>query len=867
MLLANVFSHKRSKSGLARSLLHRDKYKTEGGEDDRSATNSDVESDTGSPSTSAPKDRGLGSFRSSHYGRLATSLETPTSQPSNISLAEPGRDSAPSPQSMGETIEQSVRKFKLFEILRNGDEAAVAQAVRNTSSTSLASNAEEESSAGSEVSVPLKGTTLLHLATQCAEPNVVEQVLTVAKSIPDSILDVNARDRDGNTPLHLASILGRPAIVRLLLQHNAINDTLLNYQGRSPLDLARTPEIYQQLQLFRSIYTESQIKEVRDLVVNGRYAEVEKLLEDSRVEAVLDVNSGELATQPGTLESGGTLLHQAARNKDLRLIQLLLMHGADPFKRDRNGKLPQDVTKDEKTRNVLKRSPAAAAAQRVIQEKAVLGTNPSPGGGITPGGKEAREMKGYLKKWTNYTSGYKLRWFVLEDGVLSYYKHQDDAGSACRGAINMKITTLHMDPQDKTKFEIQGKASVKYHLKANHAVEAKRWFWALTNAIQWTKDEAKAEHIQNQIQVDKLREAKLGESTAASNGFPLSTTVSRISLQEKTGAPTSVIADEQGSVRSFEGNLTDGEVTRSANEMHTPTVAGDLGDEDEELAETASHMMQSESKDAFTTTARSADLQLSLLAQVAAALQVESLKGSTTLISDPTVTQALSTYESAVQSLQSLVGNLHKISRDRDAYWQDRLGRESDARRMWEDSMVRVVKEQEALEGRIDESEDKRKRTKRLLREVLENTPLPPGGEDVQPVSEDQKGALISDPTAESQGNKDFAIPGRRKSVGFQERRRRRSTIASLTSLSESEDEENEEFFDAVDAGEIEVTQLPPALPSSPPTSPNGDTKAPEDLRETKKAEIASSFKGYEDPVRQRLKLDPDKKPPRSLWV
>ena len=33
-------------------------------------------------------------------------------------------------------------------------------------------------------------------------------------------------------------------------------------------------------------------------------------------------------------------------------------------------------------------------------------------------------MKGYLKKWTNYTSGYKLRWFVLEDGVLSYYKHQ-----------------------------------------------------------------------------------------------------------------------------------------------------------------------------------------------------------------------------------------------------------------------------------------------------------------------------------------------------------------------------------------------------------------------------------------------------------
>lgn len=40
-------------------------------------------------------------------------------------------------------------------------------------------------------------------------------------------------------------------------------------------------------------------------------------------------------------------------------------------------------------------------------------------------------MKGYLKKWVNYTTGYKLRWFVLEDGVLSYYKHQ---GEMCQSS-------------------------------------------------------------------------------------------------------------------------------------------------------------------------------------------------------------------------------------------------------------------------------------------------------------------------------------------------------------------------------------------------------------------------------------------------
>ena len=179
---------------------------------------------------------------------------------------------------------------------------------------------------------------------------------------------------------------------------------------------------FQQLQLSRSLFLDSSVKDIQRLVAKQDYSQLERTLEDPHVENVIDVNGGELATDPGTVQSGGTLLHEAARKKDMKLIQLLLMHGADPFRRDRKGKLPQDVTKDDKTRGILKKSPAAAAAQRGIQEKAVLGSGDATDG--TPGGKDSREMKGYLKKWTNYTSGYKLRWFVLEDGVMSYYKHQ-----------------------------------------------------------------------------------------------------------------------------------------------------------------------------------------------------------------------------------------------------------------------------------------------------------------------------------------------------------------------------------------------------------------------------------------------------------
>lgn len=94
----------------------------------------------------------------------------------------------------------------------------------------------------------------------------------------------------------------------------------------------------------------------------------------------------------------------------------------------------------------------------------------------------------------------------------------DDTGSACRGAINMRIAKLYMDPQDKQRFEIQGKSSVKYHLKANHQVEAKRWYWALNNAIQWAKDEARDEEKRANQDQEMLKQAKIEQLTSGGDG-------------------------------------------------------------------------------------------------------------------------------------------------------------------------------------------------------------------------------------------------------------------------------------------------------------------------------------------------------------
>ena len=55
---------------------------------------------------------------------------------------------------------------------------------------------------------------------------------------------------------------------------------------------------------------------------------------------------------------------------------------------------------------------------------------------------EAPIMKGTLSKWTNYLHGWQERYFVLEEGVLSYFKSEFDTQFGCRGSINLPKTKV-----------------------------------------------------------------------------------------------------------------------------------------------------------------------------------------------------------------------------------------------------------------------------------------------------------------------------------------------------------------------------------------------------------------------------------------
>lgn len=766
-----------------------------------------------------------------------------------------------------------MKLFRVFESLRNGDTAAISKAIReqaNAKSGQSAAADSDESRTSLSLPTRSEGTTILHLAIQCAEVPVIEFVLSNATPGPDSVIDINGRDRDGNTALHLAATLGRTPVVRMLLDKPGINDAITNYNGQTPLDLARTPDIFQQLQLARSIFIDTNVKKIQQLLAAGDMASLEKILQDARIKSTLDVNGGELVTDPVVVEAGGTLLHEAAKKKDVKLAQLLLLNGADPFRRDRKGKLPQDYTKDDRTRAILKRSPAAAAAQRGIQEKTILaGAGPQVGAAPETGmgAKESREMKGYLKKWTNYRGGYKLRWFVLEDGVLSYYKHQDDTGTACRGAINMRIAKLYMDPQDKQRFEIQGKSSVKYHLKANHEVEAKRWYWALNNAIQFSKDEAREEVKRSQQDQEALKQAKIEQldKRLTKEGDTASFTSSKVTNSRNLAPSTSLgvpLSAHDSASRSGQSVIDDGpesaydpsvggnDLGKMASHVGTATAVDDADDDEEYGDDTSSHEIRPQNKDAFNITAQSARLQLDLLAQVSTALQQEKTRNPSLQISDPMMLQALSSYESAVGNLKGLVGDLLRISRDRDAYWQYRLDREANVRRMWEESMAKVAREQEELENRMGEAEAKRRKTRRALREALEE----------YQGSDDKRLSKASDEFVEAEEDQ-----MKLKSPSSEQALRRKATLANIAAdMSDSDSEDDEEFFDAVGAGEVEVVEMPVQK------TDNESRKAPGasgDLFESRHMEIAKAFAGYENGPRQKLAMDDDNRPKISLWV
>ncbi|KAG5840329.1 hypothetical protein ANANG_G00187650 [Anguilla anguilla] len=132
--------------------------------------------------------------------------------------------------------------------------------------------------------------------------------------------------------------------------------------------------------------------------------------------------------------------------------------------------------------------PQPAADRRMSDQG--KGSASTTAGAPAPG---SDTYKGWLFKWTNYLKGYQRRWFVLSNGLLSYYRTQAEMAHTCRGTIN--LATAHIDTEDACNIVLSSGGRT-YHLKAGSEVERQRWITALelakAKAIRMMRDQSGA---------------------------------------------------------------------------------------------------------------------------------------------------------------------------------------------------------------------------------------------------------------------------------------------------------------------------------------------------------------------------------------
>lgn len=91
-------------------------------------------------------------------------------------------------------------------------------------------------------------------------------------------------------------------------------------------------------------------------------------------------------------------------------------------------------------------------------------------------------MEGTLWKWTNYLSGWQPRWFVLEVGVLAYYKSQEEVGLGSRGSVKMTCCEISVHPTDSVRIDLKIPPDQYMYLRAATPTERQQWLVALGTA-------------------------------------------------------------------------------------------------------------------------------------------------------------------------------------------------------------------------------------------------------------------------------------------------------------------------------------------------------------------------------------------------
>ncbi|KAF8552182.1 hypothetical protein OG21DRAFT_1466159 [Imleria badia] len=720
---------------------------------------------------------------------------------------------------------EPLQQVRLLSALRSGDPALIHPFLTEIGK-------ERRNSIDGELNT---GAAALHLAIRCASVETIQLLLSHRAISPNGIHPPGS----GTTTLHLAASLGRAEIVSLLLDQPGIDDTLRDSQGRTCKDVAKGKETIQVLQDSRSFLSASFRSLLHSYALSPSTAKPSQalvsLLESPRAKGV------DLSYLDDT--TGTSLLHEGARRKDLRLIELVVRAGADVFVRDRRGKMAYDgLGKDDRVRVFLR--------QFANHDQSLIDVPIS----------EPPVLKGYLNKYTNVARGYNTRWFVLKDGVLSYYRHQEDEEIASRGAISMKTAILKAGTgTEKTRFEVYS-APVrshttglqKWYMRANHPVEAARWTQAISKSIEWYRREAeKSPGGRRSMESDKsaLRPTKIRTSFQ-----------SGVSAMRELGTQ-SLRGDQASLIGTVEDAVMVGDISKDS--IQAPNEDDEEEDANRHDSSAASEVTQSQPPhgSTFDLHGNSAAAQMDLTAQLLAGLP---------LLSDaPVRTQELrEALKESFATVQSMINEHLQMAKEREDWWKSQLQRERERQTIWEESLQTVVREGDALERELRARS--RKRGSRFFDGGLQDAA--PATVRQRPISLGATSSAVLSAQASTYFTAVETPPVSLTPVlpsdspqtpilltPTQRRISQRLVSLSPVQANETDDfhdtDEEDEFFDAIESG-----NLPNLVVSELLTSPTHSvTSLP-------LAVNLEPFLGYKC-LRTELPIEKDNRPSTSLWT
>ena len=210
------------------------------------------------------------------------------------------------------------------------------------------------------------GTTLLH---QCC----MDDNMFATKLLLEQFANPNIQDSDLWSPLHVASFLGRPELIKLLIQFDG-DPTLLDVDGNLAIDHAHG-SVHEVLELAMTNkgIDEGKLKEIRKSTRKLMQSDVQSMIQqgqdldkyNSRGVTLLHVASANGYYDSAKLlvrnranvnlqdDKGNTPLHCASKYNESKVVKLLLNNNANPLIRNYDNDTATDLAEDDGLREML----------------------------------------------------------------------------------------------------------------------------------------------------------------------------------------------------------------------------------------------------------------------------------------------------------------------------------------------------------------------------------------------------------------------------------------------------------------------------------------------------------------------------------